>query len=131
MPVLVLHRKDVPFPTLEVARHVALSTPAARFVLLEGSALMPFFGDTDSVLNAIAEFMSEPAEALHPGGLTTRELEILALLAGGQSNAGIAQSLTISTRTVERHIGNVYGKLGLHSRSEATAYAFRHGLVPD
>jgi pimeloyl-ACP methyl ester carboxylesterase/DNA-binding CsgD family transcriptional regulator len=129
MPVLVLHRREVPFPTLEVARHVALNIPSARFVLFEGAALLPFFGDTGSVLAAIDDFLAQAAEPIHPAGLTEREFEILALLAGGRSNAAIAGALTISTRTVERHIGNIYIKIGVHSRSEATAYAFRNGIA--
>jgi hypothetical protein len=53
-----------------------------------------------------------------------------ALLAGGRSNAVIAGTLTISTRTVERHIENIHLTIGAHNRAEATAYAFRQGLVP-
>jgi DNA-binding NarL/FixJ family response regulator len=75
-------------------------------------------------------FLAEMDEPARPDGLTERELEILALLAGGASNERIARTLTISTRTVERHIGNIYIKIGAHNRAEATAYAFRHELVP-
>jgi len=129
-PVLVLHRREVAFPTVEVARQVALSVTDPRFVLLEGSALLPFFGDTESVLAAIDEFLAGANEPVRPAGLTARELEILALLAGGSSNETIARALSISTRTVERHIGNIYRKIDVHNRAEATAYAFRHGIVP-
>lgn len=129
MPVLVLHRREVAFPAVEVVRKVASNVAAARFVLLEGSELLPFFGDTESVLKAIREFLAEPDTKDRPDGLTQRELEILALLAGGSSNATIAQSLTISTRTVERHIENIYLKIGAHNRAEATAYAFRNALL--
>jgi DNA-binding CsgD family transcriptional regulator len=129
-PVLVLHRRDVPYPTVEVARQVASKSANARFVLLEGSALLPFFGDTEPVLVAIDQFLAEENEPARPSGLTERELEILALLAGGSSNEGIARTLTISSRTVERHIGNIYLKIGAHNRAEATAYAFRRAIVP-
>ncbi len=61
--------------------------------------------------------------------LTEREIEILEWVAGGYSNQGIARELAISTRTVERHIGNVYLKIGAHNRAQATAYAIRKGLV--
>jgi DNA-binding NarL/FixJ family response regulator len=63
--------------------------------------------------------------------LTAREVTILELLAGGGSNQEIADALSISTRTVERHIGNVYLKIGAHNRAEATAYAFRQGIALD
>jgi len=128
-PVLVLHRRDLQFPSVELARQVAAGCPTARLVLLDGNALMPFFGDSGPVLAAIEEFLKEPDDS-RPDGLTERELEILALLAGGASNEGISRDLSISTRTVERHIGNIYLKIGAHNRAEATAYAFRHDLVP-
>ncbi len=61
-------------------------------------------------------------------GLTQRELEILALLAEGLDNTAIAQRLTITKRTVQNHTSNIYGKLGVTSRTEAVLYALRHGL---
>jgi DNA-binding CsgD family transcriptional regulator len=67
--------------------------------------------------------------APNPSGLTGRELEVLRGIATGQSNRAIAAELVISHRTVERHVSNIFTKLGVSSRSEATAYAFRHGLV--
>jgi ATP/maltotriose-dependent transcriptional regulator MalT len=62
-------------------------------------------------------------------GLTPRELEVLALLATGRTNRAIADALTISEKTVARHVANIYGKLGLSSRSAATAYAYQHDLL--
>lgn len=61
------------------------------------------------------------------GELSAREHEILGLVAGGQSNRQIANELTISVRTVERHIANLYRKINVHNRAAATAYAFRRG----
>jgi DNA-binding CsgD family transcriptional regulator len=61
--------------------------------------------------------------------LSDREREILVLLASGRSNGEIAAGLCLSTRTVERHARNIYTKLGVHNRSEATAYAVRNGLA--
>ena len=62
-------------------------------------------------------------------GLTGREVEVLALVASGKSNRDIAAELVISEKTVARHLSNIFGKLGVASRSAATAYAFQHGLV--
>jgi pimeloyl-ACP methyl ester carboxylesterase/DNA-binding CsgD family transcriptional regulator len=129
MPVLVLQRKDAVFPTVDNAREIAANAPSGRLVLVEGAAVVPFLGDTDAVLASMIQFLSETSEP-RPAGLTKRELEILALLAGGASNEQISRTLSISTRTVERHIGNIYLKIGAHNRAEATAYAFRHSLVP-
>jgi DNA-binding NarL/FixJ family response regulator len=58
-----------------------------------------------------------------PDGLTQREAEILTLLAQGRSNQEIANSLVVSIRTVERHISNIYLKLGLEGRTARTAAA--------
>jgi DNA-binding NarL/FixJ family response regulator len=64
-----------------------------------------------------------------PGGLSRRENEVLTLVAAGRTNRAIAGELVISEKTVARHVSNIFTKLGLSSRSGATAYAYRHGLV--
>ena len=74
--------------------------------------------------------MSENGAIAHrPDGLTRREAQILAALANGESNHEIAQSLVLSVRTVERHVSNIYAKVGVRNRAEATAYALQHQLV--
>jgi DNA-binding NarL/FixJ family response regulator len=67
--------------------------------------------------------------AQRPGGLSPREREVLTLVAAGKSNRAIAAELFISEKTVARHVSNIFRKLQLSSRAEATAYAYRHGLV--
>lgn len=62
-------------------------------------------------------------------GLTPRELEVLTLIAEGLTNRDIAEQLTISVRTVERHRENIMNKLNLHSRIELVKYAIRKGLI--
>jgi len=64
-----------------------------------------------------------------PAELSERELEILALVATGATNQQIAQQLTISVNTVKAHLRNIFGKLGVESRTEATLYAIQHNLV--
>jgi DNA-binding CsgD family transcriptional regulator len=64
-----------------------------------------------------------------PGGLTPREVEVLQQVADGCSNADIATSLTISERTVERHVSNIFLKLEVSSRIDAARFAFANGLV--
>jgi DNA-binding CsgD family transcriptional regulator len=63
-----------------------------------------------------------------PGGLSEREIEVLRLLAAGLTNRAIAEALTISERTVDRHVSNIYTKLDISTRAAATAFAFEHGL---
>jgi DNA-binding CsgD family transcriptional regulator len=63
------------------------------------------------------------------GGLTTREVEVLLLVAAGKTNRAIATELFLSDKTVARHVSNIFTKLGLSSRSAATAYAYHHDLV--
>jgi DNA-binding NarL/FixJ family response regulator len=62
---------------------------------------------------------SPAAEDPELGSLTTRELEVLRLLAGGLTDRAIADALTISPRTVESHVGSILGKLGVRNRAEA------------
>ena len=62
-------------------------------------------------------------------GLTDREQEVLKLIADGLPNQDIADKLTISVKTVERHRANIMAKLNLHSRTELVKYAIRKGLI--
>jgi DNA-binding CsgD family transcriptional regulator len=62
-------------------------------------------------------------------GLTDRELEVLRHLAAGETNKAIAAELVLSVRTVDRHVSNIFAKLGVSTRSAATSYAHEHQLV--
>ncbi|MBN1874828.1 MAG: protein kinase [Anaerolineae bacterium] len=64
-----------------------------------------------------------------PAQLTAREMDVLRLLAEGLSNKEIAQRLSISPRTVNYHLDNIYGKLGVNSRTEAVVYALNQGWL--
>jgi len=61
--------------------------------------------------------------------LTDREVEVLKLVASGSTNRKIASTLSISEKTVARHLSNIFVKLDLSSRAAATAYAYEHSLV--
>ena len=80
----------------------------------------------DSAARRLASWSAPPA---CPARLTRREVEVLRLIAAGQSNRAIAAALFLSPRTAERHVANICLKLGAHSKAEATAYALRHGLA--
>jgi DNA-binding CsgD family transcriptional regulator len=67
--------------------------------------------------------------AADPAGLTARQLEVLALLADGLSNAEIAERLTVSAKTVDHHVSAVLDKLGVRTRGLAAATARRRGLL--
>jgi DNA-binding NarL/FixJ family response regulator len=62
-------------------------------------------------------------------GLTARELEVLRLLAAGKTNHAIATDLVLAAKTIDRHVTNIYAKLGVSSRAAATAYAYQHRLL--
>jgi DNA-binding CsgD family transcriptional regulator/tetratricopeptide (TPR) repeat protein len=64
-----------------------------------------------------------------PAGLSPREAEVLRLVALGRSNRAIADELSLSAKTIENHLTNVYGKLGVDNRAAATAFAVRHDLA--
>jgi DNA-binding CsgD family transcriptional regulator len=73
--------------------------------------------------------LSEIADATASHGLTERELEVLRLVAVGKSNREIAGELVISEHTAARHLQNIFAKLGLSSRTAASAFAFEHHLA--
>jgi len=72
--------------------------------------------------------LSQPGPAAH-GGLSSREIEVLRLVATGKTNRAIAADLVLSEKTVARHLSNIFTKLGLASRAAATAYAYEHHLL--
>jgi DNA-binding NarL/FixJ family response regulator len=70
-----------------------------------------------------------PAPPGAAGGLTAREVEVLRLVAAGKTNRSIAGDLFLSDKTVARHLANIFGKLGVSTRSAATAWAYEHDVV--
>lgn len=69
------------------------------------------------------------ATSAYPDALTQREVEVLRLIAAGRSSREAGADLCLSTRTVERHITNLYTKIGAHNRAQAAAYALAHHLA--
>lgn len=128
--------EDLEMP-YEVARTRALVALACRAVGDEETAVL----ELESARAAFDALGAAPdlarLDALMPSagaqqeasGLTARELEVLRLIASGLSNRAIAAELVISERTVARHVSNIFGKIGISSRSAATAYAYEHDLV--
>ncbi|WP_407288135.1 response regulator [Streptomyces sp. BP-8] len=92
-------------------------------------------GLSPRIQRRLLERVTEPVRTLSqppdepPDGLTAREVEVLRLVADGQSNPEIARTLHVSTATVKTHINNLFAKAGLRDRTQAVHYAYRHGLA--
>jgi len=145
-PTLVLHARDDAMIEFDRGRELAALIPRAQFVPLEGrnhvlladepawprflAAVDAFFRQApQAVASPPGQSATVPWTARPMVGLTDRELEVLRLVAAGHSNADIAVTLAISVRTVERHLTNVYAKMGLLGRSARAAAAARLPLV--
>ena len=98
-----------------------LEATAARSVFEQLGAL------TD--LQAIDARLGQPSVKPSVGGLSTRELEVLRLVASGKTNKLIAAQLCLSEKTVDRHVSNILAKLAVPSRAAATAFAYENGLI--
>ena len=123
---------NAPYETARVS--IAIAT-ACRALSDEEAALL----ELESARSVFAELgarpdlervevMIDPGPAAHAHGLTSRELEVLRLVASGKTNRAIAAELYLSERTVHRHVTNIFGKLGVGSRTAAVAYAIEHHL---
>src|SRR5262249_10167023 len=116
------------------AARFSLGDPAFAIAWGEGYALTPPQARTEAeaAMTALAPHASEDhaqADATAaPFGLTRREREVLRLFEGRTSRE-IGALLSISPRTVERHVDTILHKLGVRTRSEATAFAVRHELI--
>jgi predicted ATPase/DNA-binding CsgD family transcriptional regulator len=117
----------------ESAARTALGETAVAAAEVAGRALPleSVLAEARAFLDSVAERVrpAEPTDAAIRFGLTPRELEVLSLLAGGRSDREIADALFIGPRTVQTHVANIFGKLGVHGRTEAAAIAVRRGLV--
>ena len=115
----------------------ALNRPPSLDPWREGQALFTrrqFFGRSALGLGtaALVSLLARDGWAAGGGPLSPREREVLHLVSHGRSNEEIASGLVLSVRTVERHVANVYCKLGLSgrtARAAATAWAHEHGIA--
>ena len=141
---------DVNLPRLsgyELCRRFKEADPTARVLFLSGArtewfdrvaglllggddyAVKPF--DPDELVARVRALLAQPAPPVpdRMASLTRRELQVLRLLAAGRNQREIAEELVISPRTVGTHIEHILEKLGVRSRAQAIALAYREELV--
>ena len=135
-PTLVVLEPDLRWPPPQGTARLASLIPDARLVSVSGpesraaivQAVLDFTALLPQAQTSHRVAREWEAAAAH-SRLTPRELEALRLIAAGRTNREIATELVLSERTVARHIANLYGKIEARSRSEATAFAFKHNLT--
>jgi DNA-binding NarL/FixJ family response regulator len=123
------------FPALHAGARGYLTKDAGgdEIVRAVESVLSGEAGLSPSVQRRLLERLSQPeprpAAPVAPDGLTSRETEVLVLIAEGLTNQEIARRLHVSTATVKTHINNLFSKAGLKDRAQAVRYAYANGLV--
>jgi len=119
-PALVTHATDTVVGSLELAREVASGLPNARFLVTDWSHAWPA---VKAFLVGTAEDTADTAHTRYSSslGLSRRQADVLRLVAQGRTNREIADELVLSLRTVERHVADLYDKLGVRNRAEAVA----------
>jgi DNA-binding CsgD family transcriptional regulator len=123
---LLAHTK-VDRARLHLARRARGDVPRARQLLEESAAVFASLemdyhaGKARELLESVPE--GAPARPAYPNGLSERQVQVLRLVALGKTNREIADELVLSERTVQRHVSDVYAKIGSRNRAEATAFA--------
>jgi pimeloyl-ACP methyl ester carboxylesterase/DNA-binding CsgD family transcriptional regulator len=134
VPALVVNRRRDRAIPFELGRELASLLPGARFVPLEGRTHLPWSGQYGTMVELILRFLDgdEPVAPAAPpddGGLSSREIDVLRLVASGLNDAQIADALVLSPHTVHRHVANIRTKLRQPTRGAAAAEAARRGLI--
>jgi DNA-binding CsgD family transcriptional regulator len=111
------------------ACHALGDEDGAEFELDAARAVFERLGASPDIAHVEATRRQVRARRTTSHGLTPRELQVLQLLATGQTNKQIAAELVLSEKTIDRHVSNILAKLCVPSRAAATAYAYRHQLL--
>ena len=138
VPTLVTHEPAFPFGSLELSQEVAAGIRGATFVIVANNSIAG--RDHDENVALIDRFLrdgtavapshtSNHRVGLREAGLTDREVQVLQQVASGSTNKEIADSLGVAVSTVERHLVNLYSKIGARGRADAIAFALRRGLA--
>jgi DNA-binding CsgD family transcriptional regulator len=124
---------EAPYESARVRVQLAMACRAVgdtETAELELASARRVFADLGAVRDvARVDDLVARADAVRGSGLSRREIEVLRLVADGQTNREIAGELGISERTVDRHVSNLFSKLDVSTRSAATAYAYEHRLI--
>ena len=124
---------DCPFEGAEARRALGLACTAlgdaegAELALTSSLAVFERLGAMAESARTRELLGARPAVA----GLTTREVEVLRLVAAGKANREIAGDLCLSVKTVARHLSNIFYKIDVSSRAAATAFAYERGLIEE
>lgn len=132
-PTLVV---DYPEHAFSDGPNAARRIKAARLVTRGGAGSPPFNADLEGLAQLVTDFILEHGAQAAPTAidrsheipLSPRELEVLGHIAGGSTNAQIAEALVIAPGTAARHVSNMLAKTGLKNRTELANYAADHGL---
>jgi DNA-binding CsgD family transcriptional regulator len=129
----VWQRIEAPYPAARVRELIGLACRAlgdndsAELELGAARSTFERLGATPDLARINQLLKGARCEDSH--GLTQRELQVLRLVAAGETNKMIASKLSLSEKTVDRHVSNIFAKLDVPSRAAATAYAYRNKLI--
>jgi DNA-binding CsgD family transcriptional regulator len=132
MPALVISSATSPIHSHEWGIQLTSRLPHAQFITLDdrNGGFFSSGSEVPPVIAVIERFLGEVQSGMPgPSGLSQREAEVLRLVASGRSNQQIADELVLSVNTVRRHVSNIYDKIGITNRAEATAFAAKQGLI--
>ena len=141
VPTLVMHPRNFKMLAPDAGAKLAAGLAASRLAVLDGDE-NAFLGDPDEFVSAIDDFLGGLAKSRESGAgehaaphsageqrsLSRRQQQVLLLLAAGKSNREIANEFVLSERTIERHVADIYARINVRNRAEATSYAL--GKMP-
>jgi pimeloyl-ACP methyl ester carboxylesterase/DNA-binding CsgD family transcriptional regulator len=140
VPTLVTHEPAFPFGSFELCQEVAAGIRGAKFVTVTANSIAGRDHDKNVALidrflrDGTAASASPTPRSPHPVGklrvakLTSREVQVLRCVASGSTNKEIADALGVAVSTIERHLVNVYNKIGARGRADAIAFTLKGGL---
>jgi DNA-binding CsgD family transcriptional regulator/tetratricopeptide (TPR) repeat protein len=131
--VEVWQRIDAPYAAARVRVLIGLACRAvgdedsANLEIDAAKSVFERLGATPDLSRIESLMKGSPSGRAH--GLTPRELQVLRLVSAGKTNKAIASQLSLSGKTIDRHVSNIFNKLDVSTRSAATAFAYEHKLI--